>query len=234
MKRILWEKKLLPGVALMGLLALPALAQGYNKSFRVPADGGSLEVVHKIGSVSVNVAEGSTVTITARQADARINATQSSQGKVRIVVEGNAAIDLVINAPTGTALDLSCIKGEVTVRNMSGPIRVRNTEGDILLSGIRSTRVDVGSSDGNVSFSGDVLPGGSYSLKSFSGHVSAILPASADFRLIASSNQGGIDVSSFGMSLNKQTDKQVEGTRGEGRATVTLWTQQGTIHLKRR
>ncbi len=234
MKRMSWGTRILPGVALVALLALPALAQGYSKSFRAPSDGGGLEVIHKIGSLSVNVSEGSTMTITARQADARINATQSALGKVKVVVEGNSQVDLVINVPTTTVLELNCIKGEISVRNMSGPIKIRNTEGDILLSGIRSTRVDVGSSDGNITFSGDVLTGGSYSLRSFSGQISATLPASADFKLIASSNQGGIEVSGFGMSLNKQTDKQVEGIRGSGSATVTLWTQQGTIHLKRR
>jgi DUF4097 and DUF4098 domain-containing protein YvlB len=231
---MLWERKLLIGLVLLIGLALPALAEGYSKSFRTQGNSGELEVVNKIGSVSVNVSEGNTITITAKQSDPRINATQSAQGKVSVEVTGNATVDLVINVPTGFALDLNCIRGEVTVRNMSGPIKIRTTEGDIMLSGIRSTRVDAGSSDGHISFSGDVLPGGSYSLRSFSGRISATLPASADFRLAASSNQGGIDVSGFGMSFTRQTDKQVEGTNGTGRATVTLWTQQGTIHLKRR
>jgi len=234
MKKMSWEKKLLLSIALLSFPALPALAQGYSKSFRVQDRSGALEVVNKMGSVSVNVGEGSTITVTAKQADPLINAIQSAQGKVRVEVTGNGTVDLVINVPTNTALDLTCIKGEVTVRNMSGPIRTRTAEGDILLSGIRSPKVDVGSQTGNVSFSGDILPGGNYTIKSHSGRVSATLPASADFRLQASSWRGGVDVNGFGVSFTTQTDKRVEGTHGEGRATVVLWTQEGSIQLRRR
>lgn len=234
MKNLSWEKKVLPGLLLLQVLTFPVLAQGYSKSFRVPSGSGELEVVNKMGSVSVNVAEGNTITVTAKQTEAPINATQSSQGKVKVTVTGNATVDLVINVPTSTALDLTCIKGELTIRNMSGPIRARTTEGDIQLSGIRSSKVEAGSSSGNVSFSGDVLPTGSYTLKSFSGRVSAILPASSDFKLQASSNNGGIDVGSYGLSFDKQSDKQVEGKSGAGHATVTLWTQEGSVQLRRR
>ncbi|MFN0120374.1 MAG: DUF4097 family beta strand repeat-containing protein [Blastocatellia bacterium] len=222
-------------LSLAGMLSA-ARADGYSKSFRLPAESVRLEVVNKMGSISVNVAEGNTLSISAKQADAPVSATQSAQGNVKVEVTGNATVDLTINVPVNTALDLTCIMGEISVRNVGGPVRAITTEGNILVSGVRTAKVEASSKTGDVTFSGDILAGGNYLLKSFSGRVSATLPAAASYTLSASSNQGGIDVG--GMSFAKQTDRQVEGANGNGdvaaRTTVKLWTQEGTIQLRRR
>jgi DUF4097 and DUF4098 domain-containing protein YvlB len=120
----------------------------------------------------------------------------------------------------------------ITVKNLSGQMRARTTEGDIHLTGIRSTRVEAHSASGNVSFSGEILPSGSYTLKSFSGRVEATLPAGSDFKLSATSYRGGMDLGGLRMSFQKQSDKLIEGVSGAGRAAIYLWTQEGSIHLR--
>jgi hypothetical protein len=60
------------------------------------------------------------------------------------------------------------------------------------------------------------------------------LPANADFKLSAASFRGGMDLGGFEMKFEKQTDQLVEASYGAGRASVHLWTQEGSIHLHRK
>ena len=217
-------------------LAIPVAAQSFSKSFRVSPEASDLEVVNKMGSVTVVAAEGNAITITVHQVtgEARIEAVQKSPSRVKVEVSGSAPVDFVVGVPPHSTLDLLCYKGSITVKYVTGQLRARTTEGDIQLIGIRSVRVEARSTSGDVSFSGDVLPSGSYTLKSFSGRVEATLPATADFKLQASSFRGGLELGGFQMSFNKQTDKSVDAVSGSGRAAVYLWTQEGSIHLHRR
>jgi hypothetical protein len=230
-----WIGRLLPSLLAVLVLVLPVKAQGVSRSFRVTTESSQLEVINKVGSITVGVAEGATITVTARQAaSSDLNFTQPSQDRVKVEVIGNQAIDLVINVPSRSTLNLLCYKGPIKVKNISGPIQARTTEGDIQIHQVRSPRVEAHSTSGNVSFSGEILPSGSYTLKSFSGRVEAILPASADFKLYASSFRGGMDLGGFQMNFLKQSDKLVEGVLGNGRASIYLWTQEGSINLRRR
>lgn len=229
-------RKLLLSLIAAGLLATPVAAQGFSKSFRVSDESGDLALINKVGSVTVVPAESNIITVTARPAssEAHIEALQKSPSHVTVEVSGQALVDFVVSVPPHTTLDLLCYRGAVTVKNLNGQVRVRTTEGDIQLIELRSARVEAHSTRGNVSFSGEVLPSGSYTLKSFSGRVEATLPATADFKLQASSFRGGMDLGGFSMSFNKQTDKTADGVSGAGRASVYLWTQEGSIHLHRK
>src|SRR5262249_43636982 len=130
--------------------------------------------------------------------------------------------------------DLLSYQGAIVVTNLAGAVRARVTDGDIQIDGLRSARVDASCTQGNVSFSGEVLPSGRYTLKSFSGRVDAILPADADFKLSASSFRGGIDLGAFQMKFDKNSHQLVEASHGAGRASISLWTQEGSIHIRRK
>lgn len=224
---------MLASVAVFGAFAMPTAAQDFNKSFRVSAELSELEVINKKGSVMIVAAEGNQIVITARRvADATsISAIQTSQGRVKVEVTGSAPVDFIISVPSHTALELLCYQCPITVKNVGGPMHASTTEGNILLAGLHSPRVEAHSTSGNVNFTGEILPSGNYTLKSFSGRVEATLPTSADFKLRALSSRGGMDLGGFRMSFNKQTDKVVEGISGTGRASIYLWTQEGSIRL---
>jgi DUF4097 and DUF4098 domain-containing protein YvlB len=126
--------------------------------------------------------------------------------------------------------------GGVIVRGLRGAIKINNTDGDIQLTGIRSSQVEARSMSGNVSYSGEVQPSGSYYLKSFSGRVDAALPAGAKFKLEATSGRGGIELSpgEFQLTVQKQTSHLVQGLVEFATATVKLWTQEGSIRVHKK
>ncbi len=211
-------------------------AQTFNRTFSVTPERSELEVVNQVGTIKVTPAAAGKIVIIARQldGDTKIDATQNAQGKVKVEVTGRGTVDFEITVPPSSNLDLLCYKGAITVTNLGGSVRARITDGSIQFTGLRSPRVEAHSTKGNVSFSGEVLPSGSYTLKSFSGRVDATLPTNADFKLSAASYRGGMNLGGFQMKFEKQTDQLVEASHGAGRASVHLWTQEGSIHLHRR
>lgn len=218
--------------------ALSANAQTFSKTFTVSPETSELEVVNRIGAIRVTAASASAgkIVVNARPTgDAKINATQTAQGGVKVEVSGRGAVDFDITVPATTNLDLLSYKGAISVASVNGPIRARTTtEGDIIFHSLRSPIVEAHSASGNVSFNGEILPSGNYSLKSFSGKVEATLPARADFKLIAASYRNPMDFDGFVVKFDKKTDQLVEGSHGQGRATLNLWTQEGSIQLHRR
>lgn len=228
---------LLTLVALVTGLGAVAYAQDFSKSFKVLPDAGSLEVITKTGSVTIVPAEGSSIQVNARRTSAAINVTQpTTQGKVRVEISDETPVDLTISVPASTSVNVLCVKCGVTVRGVRGSINASTTEGDIQLTGIRSAQVVARSMSGNVSYSGEVSASGSYLLKSFSGRVDAFLPAGSKFKLDATSVRGGIEIEpgEFQLTVQKQTPQFVHGLVGSGGATITLWTQEGSIRVKKR
>jgi DUF4097 and DUF4098 domain-containing protein YvlB len=218
----------------------PAIsAQNFSRTFSVSTEPGGLEVINQSGSIKVSASAANTgkIVINAKKidGDAQINATQTPQGKVKVEVTGLGAIDFEISVPPAANLDLFTYKGTISVANLTGSVRARiTTDGNIQFTGLRSSKVEAHSSSGNVIFSGETLPNGEYILKSFSGRVEVTFPANADFRLSASSFSGVMDLGGFPLKFDRQTNQLVEAACGTGRSKVFLWTQEGSIHLRRK
>jgi DUF4097 and DUF4098 domain-containing protein YvlB len=225
-----------------GFLALtasasPSGAQTFSRAFAVSPERSELEVVNQAGTIKVTAgASSNKIVINARQSEgaAKIEATQNAMGKVKIEVTGRGRVDFEIAVPASSSLNLLSYQGAIVVTNLAGAVRARVTDGDIQIAGMRSAKVDASCTQGNVSFSGEVLPSGRYTLKSFSGRVDAILPADADFKLSASTFSGGMDLSAFQMKFDKRSHQLVEALHGAGRASIRLWTQEGSIYLRRK
>lgn len=227
------------GLAVLSVSVSEIKAQSFSKTFPVDADTSELEVINQIGSIKVTASSANTgkIIINARKVDgdAQVSATQNPQGKVTVEVKGRGVLDFEITVPPSSKLDLFTYKGTISVANLTGQARARiTTIGNIQFTGIRSAKVEAHSVSGNVIFSGEILPNGDYTLKSFSGRVEVILPASSDFTLSASSFSGVIDLGGFPMRFSRQTNQLVEASCGTGRAKVLLWTKEGSIHLRRR
>lgn len=223
--------------AVVSAAAVSVSAQTFNRAFSVPPETSELEVVNQAGTIKVTAgASAGKIIVNARynESAAKIGATQNGQGKVKVEVTGNGAVDFEITVPASSDIDLLSYKGVIVVTNLAGAVRARITDGNIQVVGLRSPRVEAHCTQGNVNFIGEVLPSGSYTLKSFSGRVDATLPANADFKLTAASFRGGMDLGAFQMKYDKQTHQLVEASHGAGRASVSLWTQEGSIHLHRK
>ena len=225
------------GFLVINASATSSGAQTFNRVFAVSPEKSELEVVNQAGTIRVTAgANPNKIVINARHSEgaAKINATQDALGKVKVEVTGRGKVDFEIAVPASSSIDLLSYQGAIVVTNLAGAVRARVTDGDIQITGLRSARVDASCSQGNVSFSGEVLPSGRYTLKSFSGRVDAILPANSDFKLSASSFRGGIDLGAFEMRFDKNSHQLVEASHGAGRASISLWTQEGSIHLRRK
>jgi hypothetical protein len=215
----------------------PSRAQTYSRAFAVSPERSELEVVNQVGTIKVTAgANPNKIVINARHSDgaAKIEATQNAMGKVKVEVTGRGRVDFEIAVPASSSLNLLSYQGAIVVTNLAGTVRARVTDGDIQITGMRSAKVDASCTQGNVSFSGEVLPSGRYTLKSFSGRVDAILPADADFKLSASTFSGGMDLGAFQMKFDKRSHQLVEASHGAGRASISLWTQEGSIYLRRK
>jgi len=233
-----------PSLLLISFFALAftsdAGAQAFNKTFSVPPESGDLEVVNQTGSIRITTGAAGKVVVNARQNpkqsddETKIDASQAEGGKIKIEVRGRGAVDFEIVVPPSVNLNLLCHKCSISVANTTGAVTARNNDGMIQLIGLRSPRVEAHSAKGQVSFAGEILPSGNYTLKSFSGRVDATLPVNADFKFQASCYRGGMDLGNFPLKFQKQTDQLVEGMLGSGKASVSLWTQEGSIHLHRK
>lgn len=225
------------GFVVLTAAASSASAQTFSRAFAVSPERSELEVMNQAGTIKVTAgANPAKIIINARQSDgaAKIGATQNALGKVKVEVTGQGRVDFEITVPASSSIDLLSYRGAIVVTNLTGAVRARVTDGDIQIAGLRSAMVEAHCNQGNVSFSGEVLPSGSYTLKSFSGRVDATLPADADFKLSASSFRGGMDLDAFQMKFDKRSHQLVEASRGAGRASISLWTQEGSIHLHRK
>ncbi len=223
--------------AVVTALSYSAGAQTFSRAFSVSPETSELEVLNQAGTIKVAAgANTNKIIINAKYNEkaAKIEATQNARGKVKVEVSGQGPVDFEITVPVSSDIDLLTYKGSIVITNLAGAVRARVTDGDIQIAGLRSVRVEAHCTQGDVSFSGEVLPSGSYTLKSFSGRVDATLPASADFKLSAVSSRGGMDLSAFQMKFEKQTHQLVEASHGAGRASISLWTQEGSLHLHRK
>ena len=233
--------KFLPWMA-MGFMLLTASAsssnaQTFSRAFAVSPEKSELEVVNQSGMIKVTaIANSSKIVINAKQSGAaKIDATQNAMGKVAVAVTGQGKVDFEITVPASSNINLLSYRGPIMVTNLAGTVHARVTDGDINITGLRSAKVEAHCTQGNVAFSGEVLPSGSYILKSFSGRIEVDLPADADFKLSASSFSGGIGgLDAFPMKFDKRSPHLVKASRGAGGASIRLWTQEGSIHLYRK
>ncbi len=217
-----------------------AAAQPFTRSFQLaPGAGpGEVEVINQIGTIRIISTDtrSDRVSIIARRlnGESRISSQQSPSGKVIIEVGGRGTVEIEVVVPAMVRLDLLTYKGNIEVSNHIGQIRARIvSDGDIFFTGLRSTNVEGHSHYGNVYFSGAPVGQGDYRLKSFAGRLELKFPSNADFKLSATTHQGGLDLGDFPLKYDRQLSDIVEAVSGSGRSKVYLWTKEGQIRLHR-
>ena len=218
------------------------LTSEWARTFTMPAEAGELEIINQIGTIRVTAAAPGVeqISVSAKvetktgPGDPRIQAVQSSPHRVKVKVTGRSRVDFDVRVPASTRLDLLTFRGTISVVDLDGQVRARIASvGDIELSRLRSQQVEGHSHNGTVRFSGELQSKGNYSLKSYSGRVEVAVPDDADFTLLASTHQGGFDLSGFPMRYDRQERDIVEAVSGNGHSRLYLWTQEGRIRLRR-
>ena len=129
--------------------------------------------------------------------------------------------------------------GDITVNGVQGAL-VRahvSTEGDVTLTGIHAYNVIAENISGNILFDGDLQQGGNYSFASTQGNINIRIPASSAFRLNAMAPGtrniilGGFSTANL---LFMGEGRKVVGNVGDGRATLDVRNQRGSISFIKR
>lgn len=209
------------------------------------------------GNIELDVPRGATVNLKLRQGDVEISDVAEAR-----VDSGNGDVDA---RRISRATELSCLSGSIYLRDSSGRVRINamsgdveavnvrasnereeliatSTSGDVRLEGVAHTRVEGRTVSGSVRFSGRLVEGGSYSLKTTSGDVTLAVPSDSSFNIKALVVSGGEIITDFQVSAAEGTKKPItkigkgllSGRVGAGGAEVSLSSFSGTVYLRKR
>ena len=133
------------------------------------------------------------------------------------VEEGKRAVDLIIQVPFSTSLQLSCRDDErgVTVERVNGEIEVDTSDGPITLTNV-SGPVVADSSEGEIKVVfGKITPGKPMSLSAMDGDIDITLPLDVKASLKMKTDEGQI-FTDFDVQLTPSQQKKEEDERKEG------------------
>lgn len=144
-------------------------------------------------------------------------------------------VNFRIQVPYGSTVDLETKRGNITVHNVQGAMvrAVVTTEGDINLTGIRSSRVMASNISGNIFFDADLMRGGMYELRSTQGDINLRINAGSGFNLTATAPRTrNINLGEFagkGSWDFQSNNRRVTGKVGDGSATLNTTNLRGSI-----
>jgi len=188
---------------------------------------GSLKVSRRSGDVTVKEVKGD---LTARSYNGDVIAENiggavdvaATNGDLRV---HNAGADVRANSATGD-IEIRCAKGRAEVSSASGSITLIGVGGD----------VDASTASADVLFRGPIRTGGSYRLKTLSGHVSMTIHHNvAGFIATLTTYSGEIDTA-FPLKVesplqNVPLNRRITGTFGNGQAKLMLDSFSGAVSI---
>ncbi len=196
----------------------------------------------------IEVPYGASLTITARQAETRIDSVK------KVYIE-NADGPVALRNISG-GIFAKTFQGDVAVENSSGQINLQTTTGNIIAYGVApgqvgevfkaSTRngsitlqmvehrqIDANSISGTLVFNGKFLPGGIYAFKTTDGTVRLAVPVDSSCKVYAWYGFGSFDSAIPLKTLEKDTSTEgghrYSGIMGSGDAQVKLTTSSGKL-----
>lgn len=229
--------------ALINLTGLDAKTKG---KYAVPTEciwGDEIEIDVPVNAVvNIKGQETTTVIDTVRKASVKtiggsINLRNIVEGAVAVTYEG----DVTVESSTGS-MSLESTNGNVVVFD-AGPseigdyFKAKTNSGNVNLQKLDYRQVDVTSISGSVSYNGEILSGGSYSLSTSNGSIRMSVPVNTSCQVIASYGFGTFN---YDLPLKIETEniyegpaKRIVGKLGSGGASVRLTTNSGSIVLKK-
>ncbi len=150
-----------------------------------------------------------------------INTTGLAVEEENNVVEVEAGsmsrtIDLTIQVPVRTSLELSCLNdGDLVVEGVTGEIEVNNTNGAVTITNVSGSVVAHALNDDVRVVFAKVEPGKSMSFSSLNGDIDVTFPPEVKATISMKSDNGEI-YSDFDIRLELTTRRVEEDERGEG------------------
>jgi len=158
-------------------------------------------------------------------------------------VSGDESIESVkgaISVADGTGfIQVRSLNGDITLLRPAGHVEATSIMGNLTITSAESLRINAQTGSGKITFDGDFLPIGDYTLKTYAGEINVICPRSDSFALDASSVRGKVD-NQFKLTRKAHlTYSPPDGARALGQfnhgdASVTIKSFSGTIHVRPR
>ena len=131
-------------------------------------------------------------------------------------------------------LRVSSQSDDVTLSRVSGPVEAHSGDGDVVLDDVRATTVRVEAQDGDVHFSGTIVPGGDYGFFVHDGDATIAVPASTSALVSVSTFDGEFE-SDFTVRVDRFTSgRGFEFALGGGEARIQIEVFDGEIRLLQR
>jgi DUF4097 and DUF4098 domain-containing protein YvlB len=142
--------------------------------------------------------------------------------------------DLKIEEVQGNSY-VNTTSGDIAIKKAQGSIEAEATAGDISFwDVIEAKNVKANTLSGDVLYWGNIMPGGRYSLKSYSGDVEIVIPEDSAFDLKAVTLTGDINCE-FDVTFSEKFMKnQVQGSINGGGADVSINVFSGDIEVKKK
>jgi DUF4097 and DUF4098 domain-containing protein YvlB len=195
--------------------------------------------------IRVRVPAWAALDIRGRRVDVTVRGTTAGV-RVRNLSGDIRALD------TAGQLDLSSVDGEILVRDARGNVTagsrgddvsvtgargtvdVRTGSGDLTLDDVESSSVRAETLDGDLSFSGSLVPDGTYAFSVHNGDARIAIPESPGARVRVATFDGEF-TSDFPVTLQGYSGGgQFEFTVGQGAARMEIEVFDGEIRLARR
>ena len=157
---------------------------------------------------------------------------------------------ITVKGGTGT-LELHSVQGQITVEGSHGRldlhgvsegIKVSDAEGDVsaetisgnvVLTGIRSRDVEVGTLSGNILYDGTIQDGGRYSFVSHNGDLYLAVPEAASATFNIATLDGEVSASFALPKVDQPSRRRKTFRLGAGSATVDIESFNGNVSLGR-
>ena len=185
---------------------MPVELSGINTNITVTGTQAAISAETVSGSVTI---EGGSGTVSAESVEGRVSVT-GARGRI----------------------DLESVNESVIIRNSSGTISAGTVNGGIQLTGVDSRDLSAETINGEITFTGPIQNGGSYSLSTHNGDVVIGIQDGASAAVSVSTFQGEVSAD-FPIQVHGSREKDFSFTLGSGSASINIETFQGEIRLVR-
>jgi len=153
-------------------------------------------------------------------------------------LEGTDAVVDIHNVSNGH-VHVRTMRGPVTLTDVrNGHVEISSISGDVTLKSVTGNLVQADSGSGKIFYDGDFGSGGDYKFTTYTGDITAIVPADASADFSAHSMTGNVQ-KDFPLAPRHNRSSFEEGhaffgTLGKAASKVVLHSFSGKIHLKQR
>lgn len=225
----------------------------WKKDYTLAA-GGSIEIRNANGLIEVDPSDDTHVSITAERiakAATDDEAKKAAEGieiketisSASIILDARAAsnglltgsrqVKFHVRAPKGTVLTLTNTNGAITVRDMTGELRLETTNGKILGKNLEGT-AKAETTNGVIDLDFAAIGAGGITAETTNGKVDITLAKSIKARINARVSNGAISADGLSLETSESSRRRLSGTMNGGGPEIRVETTNGAVALRSR